>query len=209
MNGQRFYITPTGARLPSMTTLLGSRGKEFLEEWKNRVGVKVAAQISRTAAARGTSVHTLTEHYLLNQQDDFKQTFRKVMPDAQASWSAVRVALNEGLEEIRALECRLYCNSLRLSGTADCIGVWKGKLAVLDFKTSLKPKKREWIDDYFLQTDGYGNMWEERTGETPELCVIVMTTDGVKEAQIFEEPYGQNLKKLKELRFDFYKEFKC
>lgn len=205
LNGQRFYITPSGSRYPSMTTLLSSLGKEELEKWRKRVGPEEAAAVSRKAGRRGTTLHALTEHYLLNQQDAFNKTYRSAMPDAQASWSPIRDALSANMQEFRALECRLYSDTLRLSGTADCIGVWKGKLAVLDFKTSLKKKKREWIDGYFMQTDGYGQMWEERTGEVPELCVIVMTTDGLREAQIFEEPFGQSLKKLKELRFEFYK----
>jgi hypothetical protein len=127
------------------------------------------------------------------------------MPDTQSNWAGLKEHLDEHFTELRASECPLYSHDLRLAGTTDCIGIYKGRLCVIDFKTSGKWKKREWIDSYFIQGDGYGKMWEERTGETPESVVILMATDGHREPQVFEEPYGASMKALKQLRLDFFK----
>jgi genome maintenance exonuclease 1 len=205
LDGQRFYATPSGAKYPSMSTLVKLLSGDAIAQWRKRVGPEEAARVGARASRRGTSVHSLAENYLLGQKDEFRSLYRKAMPDTHANWKGLKPYFDTHISEVRASECRLYSHALRLAGTTDFIGVHNGRLAVIDFKTSGKFKKREWIDGYFIQGDGYGMMWEELTGETPEDVVIIMATDGMPEPQVFVEPYGSSMKKLKQLRLDFYK----
>jgi genome maintenance exonuclease 1 len=207
LEGMRLYATPSGVRYPSMSTITKMLSGDAIAQWRKRVGAEEANRVSARASRRGTAVHKLAEHYILGEQTAFKSAYRKSMPDTQANWAGMKEHLDEHLTEVRATECQLYSDKLRLSGTTDCIGVYKGRLCVIDFKTSGKWKQREWIDAYFLQCDGYGAMWEERTGETPESTVIIMATDGHREPQVFEEPYGASLSALKKLRLAFYQKF--
>jgi genome maintenance exonuclease 1 len=202
----RYYLTPDGKRYPSMSNVLSILNRASLEAWRKRVGRTEAAAVSRKASGRGTAVHTLAEHYIKGNGTEFTASFRRTMPDGQANWPGVKDHLDAHLSAYRALECKLFSRILRIAGTADLIGTYDGKLSIIDFKTSGKIKKREYIDNYFMQTDGYGLMWQELTEETPEQCVIIMATDGLKEPQIFIEPWGQSLKQLKQARVAYFKE---
>ena len=205
LDGQRFYATPSGAKYPSMSTLVKLLSGDAIAQWRKRVGPEEANRVGARASRRGTTVHALAENYLLGNRSEFITLHRKAMPDTHANWKGMKEHLDAKISEVRASECRLFSHALRLAGTTDFIGVYGGKLCVIDFKTSGKWKKREWIDGYFIQGDGYGMMWEELTGETPEDVVIIMATDGLPEPQVFVEPYGSSMKKLKQLRLDFYK----
>lgn len=206
-DGQRFYKTSDGTKYPSMSTVTKLLSRDAIKQWRARVGPEEAAMTSARASRRGTSVHSLTEAYICGNHDTFRTLHRKAMPDATANWSGVKRHLDEHFTEVHASECKLFSHRLRLAGTVDCVGVYKGRLCVIDFKTSGKYKKREWIDSYFIQCDGYGVMWEELTGLRPEASVIIMATDGLAEPQIFDEPFGESLPKLKKLRLEYFKEF--
>ena len=85
----------------------------------------------------------------------------------------------ENVDNIKCLESSLYSDELKLAGQVDCIAEYKGKLSIIDFKTSTKEKKDEWIENYYIQTCAYAQMFEERTGqEVNQLVILIVTQDG-------------------------------
>lgn len=157
ISGSRHYIDPNKKALPSVTTILDKtkpkEQKQALEDWKKRIGADRAQQIVTEAANRGTRMHTFLEHYIKNDEMHSLPS----NPFAQPSWFMAAQVILEGLQhvdEFWGVEVPLYYEDL-YAGTTDCVGVWKGKPAIIDFKQSNKVKKREWIDDYFLQLSAY------------------------------------------------------
>jgi len=148
-DGVRFYQTPSGNRYPSITTILSAQSKQGLLEWRKKVGEEQANKISKAAASRGTKLHTHVENYLnnINAIDEMsfiqKELFASILPELHK------------INNIHVQEQKLYSDYLRLAGTVDCIGEYEGKLAVIDFKTSSKLKKKEWISSYFMQCAAY------------------------------------------------------
>lgn len=208
INGNEFrtYRVPNGRLYPSQSSVVKMATDEnVLIEWRKRVGEREADRISSHAARRGTAVHLLSELYLTNDPTFNKQKM-KTMPDAQANFACIRRQLDH-VSDFRAIELQMFSDELRIAGTVDLIATYRGKLCIIDYKTSRRLKKREWIDHYFMQTAGYAAMWQERTGEKVEQLVILMAVDGEKEAVVFEDEIAPNLKKLKQTRLEFYKKF--
>jgi genome maintenance exonuclease 1 len=175
----RFYQTPEGKSYPSVTTVTGFHKKESLLEWRKKVGEDNANRISTQAAKRGTNVHRYAEQYLLNEGIVYDNPF-----DQELFQSIVPFINN--INNIHALETKMYSDHLGLAGTVDCIAEYEGKMSVIDFKTSSKPKKKEWIDGYFMQCSAYAIMFEERTGIPVARTVIIMAVEG-EEPQVFKE----------------------
>jgi CRISPR/Cas system-associated exonuclease Cas4 (RecB family) len=185
----RKYTTPEGKQYPSITTVLGHGNKEWLQQWRDRVGAAEADKISRFAANRGTELHDCLEKYLDNE------TVPKMMPMAQSGFNKISRYLDKYLGEIWAQEVPLYSDYLRLAGRVDLIAELNGSVAIIDFKTSRKIKKKEWIEDYFLQMTAYSIMWEERTGIPISKLVIVMDID-YQAPRVFIEKRDNWAKKL-------------
>ena len=178
-SGKRIYTTPEGLSYPSVTTVLSQHNQQAITEWRNRVGHETANRISRTAANRGTRLHKLAEQYIKNE------SFVLDNPIHKAMFESVRPYLDE-IDNIRASEYSMYSNYLRLAGTVDCIADFKGKPHIIDFKTSSKPKNRDWIHSYFMQASAYAIMAEERYGLTiPRLAIIIAVEDS--NPQVFVE----------------------
>jgi hypothetical protein len=176
VEGKRHYCLPDGSKVPSVTTILDrtkpEEAKQKLREWKDRVGHERAQQITTEAANRGTRMHTYLERYI--KQDDIGEF--PANPFAQPSWFMAAQVIIEGLgnvEEYWGCEVPLYYSGL-YAGTTDCIGVWKGQPAILDFKQTNKPKKREWIGDYFLQLAAYAAAHNDTHGTQINSGVILM-----------------------------------
>ena len=205
VNGSRFYVTPDGNKYPSITTVLSSdpEKKRGLMEWRKRVGEKEANRISSQAARRGTSVHTLCEHHLYNASpEEPDSVWQKAMPDAIEMFNSIAPILNENVNNIHGQEVALYSDRLGVAGRVDCIAEWNGTLSVIDFKTSRKPKKAEWIRDYYMQCAAYAAMYYERTGiPIKDLVIAVMVEND--EPQIFHEKVFDWLPPLKELIDNF------
>lgn len=178
--GGRKYETPTGKAYPSVTTVLGRLKAQAIQEWRNRVGEEEANKVMTKAARRGTNVHSMCEMYLKNDYQPMRY-----MPADVETFNTMRPYLNK-INNIHLLEGRLYSDHLQLAGTVDCIAEYEGKLSVIDFKTSLKPKKREWIDNYFMQESAYAIMYEERTGRPITQLVTIIAVDD-HEPQVFVE----------------------
>ena len=190
--GGRYYETPSGAKYPSVTSVTRLHNLESIQAWKERVGEEEAGKISRRALARGNKIHSLAEKYLLNEgdmSDDFsKADFGQMLPYL------------DKINNIHCLETQLYSDHLQTAGTVDCIGEYDGKLTVIDFKTSAKLKKREWVKDYFMQCSAYAVMYEERTGTPIErlLLIINVEDEGVQLIDGKRDDYIQDFLDLRE-----------
>ena len=190
--GGRYYETPSGAKYPSVTSVTRLHNLESIQAWKDKVGEEEAGKIARRALARGNKIHSLAEKYLLNEgdmSDDFsKADFGQMIP-----------YLNK-INNIHCLETQLYSDHLQTAGTVDCIGEYEGKLTVIDFKTSAKLKKREWVKDYFMQCSAYAVMYEERTGTPIErlLLIINVEDEGVQLIDGKRDDYIQDFLDLRE-----------
>jgi hypothetical protein len=170
INGKRFYVTPEGKKYPSITTVLSGRSKEGINRWRKSVGDDVANQIMRTAAKRGTAVHQLVEDYLNNEE----LSNQDVLP--LALFSILKPELDD-INNIALQEGGLYSDKWGIAGRVDCIAEYKGKLSVIDFKTSTKEKKEEWVENYFIQGSAYCEMYEERFNQEINQVVILIVTE--------------------------------
>ena len=168
-DGKRYYVTPEGKKLPSVTTVVGAQKKQAIMEWRRRVGEEVANKISKQATTRGTNMHSLCEYYLNNEP----KPPGVVMPDAKEMFISIKPHLNK-INNIHYQEVGLWSSQLGLAGRVDCIGEYEGKLSVIDFKTSKKAKDRESILDYFWQCTAYALMYEELVGQPIDELVIIM-----------------------------------
>ena len=180
VNGKRYYVTPQG-KLPSITTVLSILSRDAIKKWRERVGEAEANKISTKASRRGTNVHAMCEHYINNDLDT-----KKYLPNDRETFNSLKPVLDEHLNNIYAQEVPLWSSYLGVAGRVDCIAEWDGKLSVIDFKTSRKLKKKEYISNYFQQCAAYAVMWEERTGIPINKIVVVIAVDG-EEPQVFEE----------------------
>ncbi len=176
----RTYSTPDGTKYPSITTVLSILGEDSIRAWRKRVGEEEANKISTKASGRGTAVHEIIESYLNNE------TTEKFMPHIKQSLNNVRSILDERLGKIFGLEVPLYSAHLGLAGRVDCVAEFDGVPSIIDFKTSKRVKKKDWISSYFAQMAGYAVMWEERTGRPITNTVVIMDVDD-NEAQVFKE----------------------
>jgi len=187
-DGKRYYVTPEGEKLPSVTTVLGAMKKAEIMAWRKRVGEEAANAISRKAAGRGTNVHTLCERYLNNEK------LGNIMPDAKEMFTDL-VPYLDNIDNIWYQEQALWSHQLGLAGRVDCIAEYEGKLSVIDFKTSKRIKTKENIQDYFWQTCAYALMTEELTGIPVNDLVIIMAVDNEKPI-IFKEKTEDHIEGL-------------
>ncbi len=177
VDGKRHYCLPDGSRVPSVTTILDKTKPEekrmALANWRKRVGAVAAQQITTEAAGRGTRMHKWLENYAKDGHMGMPGT----NPFSIQSHAMANVVVFEGLannvNEFWGVEVPVYYSGL-YAGTTDCIGLWKGRPAILDFKQTNKPKKREWIDDYFIQLAAYANAHNNTYGTDIETGVILM-----------------------------------
>ena len=155
VDGKRLYATESGP-LPSVTTILDKtkprEKREALANWKKRVGDKEAQRIVTEAANVGTVMHNILEYWVKNE--DYDPGNNVVHRQAKAMAQVVKEHVQPNLDEVWGSEVNLYYPEL-YAGTTDLLGVWKGQPAIMDFKQTNKPKKREWIEDYFLQGAAY------------------------------------------------------
>jgi CRISPR/Cas system-associated exonuclease Cas4 (RecB family) len=182
-DGKRYYVTPDGNSYPSITSVLSQQENLGLEAWKDKVGEKEAKRICREAAHLGTSVHQLAEFYLSNYIIKLENEDKKIVD----TFNRLRFLLGN-INNIVGLEIPLFSDLLRVAGTCDCIAEYNGKLSVIDFKTSRRPKKEEWIDNYYMQTFAYKLMFEEMTGIEIEQIVILVACVDSFDVQVFRKP---------------------
>lgn len=170
INGVRYYQTPQGKLYPSITTVLSKTSDmSGLDQWREKIGIRMAEQIMREAQIHGIMTHKLCEDYLSNKESygDFleipKRHFEKLKPYLHK------------INKIRGIEIPLFSDDLKIAGTCDCIAEYNGDLSIIDFKTS-RSKLIEYLDKvqkYFMQATAYSIMWKERTGVGINQIVII------------------------------------
>ncbi|NBW57791.1 exonuclease [bacterium] len=195
LENKRLYETSMGNKYPSITTVLSEYNKHVIMEWRKRVGADNANSIAAAASRRGTKVHSIIEAYLKNDDAPIEDKL-----DLDRFFSLEPFL--DCIDNIHVQEKGLYSDHLRIAGTVDCIAEYNGKLSVIDFKTSSKPKKKEWIDNYFMQCAAYAIMYEERTG-TPINRLVIMISVEQDAPQIFLEKRDNWVKQLLHYR-DLY-----
>jgi genome maintenance exonuclease 1 len=169
----RTYETPGGS-YPSVTTVLDkTKDKTHLIAWQERVGDEEAKRIKDQAASRGTGMHELCEKLVLNE----KVNLREHMPLPVFLYKQIEPILKERVGKVRGVESQMYSDYLKVAGTTDLIAEFDGKLSIIDYKTSIKPKREEWIDDYFIQTAIYAICFEERTGIPINQLVVLIANE--------------------------------
>ena len=191
-NGKRYYVSPTGRRLPSVTTFLSHFKGDSIQKWRKKVGEEEANKISARAGRRGTKFHSLMESYIGNEKGFIDDT---VMPDMKVAFKNMLPTLDR-IDNVHYLETMLYSETLGLAGQVDCIAEFDGVPSVIDFKTSLKEKKEEWILGYFEQCTCYSLMYEEMTGIQCKQIVVLISTDNLVEPQIFVKQRSDYLPEL-------------
>jgi PD-(D/E)XK nuclease superfamily len=175
--GFRLYENADGVLFPSVTTALGDMKRESLMEWRRRVGEAEANRIGREAASLGTRLHTMCENYLNNVLD----YDRKAFPGELELFSKMRPVLDERISVVYAQEFPMYSLDLGVAGRCDCFCVFDGKPTVVDFKSSSKLKKEEWIENYFIQATAYCLMLRERFGRPiDKFAVLISSPEGMQ-----------------------------
>ena len=182
IDGVRYYKVPDDGeilKLFSITSVTSHKNRNFFANWRKKVGEEKADKITRQATSRGTDMHTLVEHLLKNED------LPEVQPLSQFLFKIAKPDLNR-INNVYALEGSLYSKVLGVAGTVDCIAEFDGELAIIDFKTSKKPKPRAWIEHYFVQCVAYACMFYELTGIPVKKLVIIMACEN-GECVIYEE----------------------
>ena len=179
-NGKRYYVSPNGTKLPSVTTFLSHFKGDSIQKWRQKVGEEEANKISARASRRGTKFHSLMESYISNQEGFIDEN---VMPDMVHAFNQF-VPILDRVDNVHYLETMLYSETLGLAGQVDCIAEFDGIPSVIDFKTSLKPKREDWILNYFEQCTCYSLMYEEMTGVQAKQIVVLISVDS-EDPQVF------------------------
>jgi genome maintenance exonuclease 1 len=150
----RLYLTPDGESLPSVTTVLSkTKDKSGLDRRRKRVGEKTAEKIIADSSRIGTALHLFIEHYVN------EHAYKDLTEIGVQAEKMAQVIINEGLKDIDEVwgsEVHLYLPG-KYAGTTDMVGLYKGRPAIIDFKQTNKPKKREWVQDYLMQLAAYAH----------------------------------------------------
>ena len=163
LDGKRVYQCPDGNAVASVTTILDStKDKSHLLEWRKRVGEETAKRITKEASGMGTRMHKYIENYI----NDGSWGTPGSNPYSQQAFKMAQVVHNNALKDVNEIwgsEVGLYFPKI-YAGTTDCVGQYKGNPCIIDFKQTNKPKKKEWVEDYFLQLVAYAEAHNEVYG---------------------------------------------
>jgi genome maintenance exonuclease 1 len=181
IEGSRKYLTPGGLKLPSVTTILDAtqtqEKRQALASWRNRVGHEKAQSITVEAAGRGTRLHKFLENFVKNGSTGEPGSNPYSIQSHKMAESIITHGLSS-CDEFWGTEISLYFPKI-YAGTTDLVGVHAGSESVMDYKQTNKLKKREWIDDYFIQLLFYGTAHNEIYGTNIRKGVIFMCTADV------------------------------
>ena len=163
LDGKRVYQCPDGNAVASVTTILDStKDKTHLLEWRKRVGEETAKRITKEASGMGTRMHKYIENYI----NDGSWGTPGSNPYSQQAFKMAQVVHENALKDVNEIwgsEVGLYFPKI-YAGTTDCVGQYKGNPCIIDFKQTNKPKKKEWVEDYFLQLVAYAEAHNEVYG---------------------------------------------
>ena len=177
VNGKRMYLTPDGYKFPSVTTVIGNNAKKkaSIARWRARIGEEKANAKSTRATGRGTKYHSIVEDYF-NNKLDLKKYRKFPLPVLMFHHSKDTL---DRINNIYLQEAALYSKHLELAGRVDCIAEFDEVLSIIDFKTAEKPKRLEYLYDYFVQETAYACMLQEKYGmSVKQLVTIVACENG-------------------------------
>lgn len=185
---RRYYETRLG-KFVSITSILSAMtDKTHLIEWRKRIGEEEANKITRRAGIKGTALHLMIEHYLRNDPlyESVKGHENRLV---RMAFQAMKPILDSRVGKIYAIEKKMFSQKLRVSGTVDFIAEFDGKLSIIDFKTSVKPKKREYIHNYFMQETAYSLMLQDMSKHEliADQLVTLIAVDGRPDIQVMIE----------------------
>ena len=207
IDGIRYYKIPGENELKkfvSVTSVTSHYNKEKFASWRKRVGEEKANQITKAATTRGTAMHSLIESYILNED------LPSVDPLPKFLFDIAKSELDK-IDNIIAIERSLYSDYFKIAGTVDTIADYDGKLSIIDYKSSEKPKPREWIENYFVQAAAYCFMLKELTGKEVEQLVIIMSCENGEVVTYIETDIEKYIKLLvkyvKKFTYDKLKEY--
>jgi len=203
--GKRHYILPNGNKVPSVTTVLGHFKRQNIKEWRDRVGHEEAQRISNMASVRGSKFHSLLEKYISNKHQKVGDLLAEQTHIARQAFYDAMPTLNR-IDNIHYVETPLYSEKMQMAGRTDVIAEFDGALSIIDFKTALREKKEEWVQDYFLQTTAYGIMFEERVGIPVDQIVVIISADGLPEPQLFVRQKKNYIEPLFDKILEYYRE---
>ena len=200
VDGKRFYKkvdSDDAMNFISITTITSNYSKEKFALWRKKVGEDEANRITKAATTRGTQMHNLIEHYIENKE------LPKSAPLPKLLFDVAKPELNK-INNILGIEIQLYSEYFEIAGTADLIAEYDGVLSIIDYKTSERPKPREWIEGYFVQCTAYAVMLYELTGIMAKQLVIIMACEN-GEVEVYKET---DLKKYIKLLRKYIEKFK-
>jgi len=208
IDDRRHYITPAGNVYPSITTILSETKSDgdaaALESWRSRVGNAEADRVVANSTRRGTQLHAIAENYMIGNQSFFDNEGHGVGADAVKMWSAIKPLVDAHVTELWGTEVPMYSDRLQIAGRVDCIASCHGVATIVDFKNSRKPKRKEWIGDYFIQIAAYAAMHYDMTGVLIPEGRIWIAVEGSATAQEFRFRTAAFLEQLK-IRRDLFR----
>mgnify|MGYP005688808259 FL=1 len=205
-NDVRYYRDSKENLVPSVTTILSATGdKSGIDAWKRRVGPKAARAVVDEATTIGTAVHLAIENYLYGKEWKNFTDDKMGLMSQQISQRFIDDCLDD-IDEVWGLESGLVVDGL-YAGTADCIGMFKGRPTIIDFKTAKKIKRKDWIEDYFLQGAAYANAHNVMHGTQINSIAILMVDRDLlfKEFFVSENEFDNFTDKWKKRIIGYYK----
>ena len=189
---------------PSVTTVIGQADpekQEGLNVWRKSVGFDKAAQVTKAATDRGTDVHDLVDAWLNDQTLELSEDLSR---EVAAPYRQIKKQLVSNLSEIWCNEQCLVSHELKTAGRVDLIGMWKGRPAIIDFKTASKKKSADWILDYFMQETTYSLMFYEMTGILIDDIITIIGNETLFKPQVFENKIYPYVKQVNKVFTDYH-----
>ena len=183
VDGKRVYLTPTGDKFPSVTTVISNNKEKMagIARWRARVGEEKANNISSRSTNRGTKYHSIVEDYF-NNNLDLKKYSKFPLPVLMFQHSKNTL---DRINNIYLQEAALYSKHLEIAGRVDCIAEFDGVLSIIDFKTAAEPKREKYLYDYFVQETAYACMLQENYGlSVKQLVTIVACENGETQVKV-------------------------
>ena len=201
MNKYHQYTTPSGDIYSSVTTMLrktqDEESQKGIKKWREDVGEKVAEYVMKNSALIGTQTHLLNEDYL--NSIPLKNNFNLLAYAHHQNF----IQYLDKIDNIHGIEIRLFSDTMKLAGTADCIAEYDGILSIIDYKTKKSYQRKEWMMDYFIQATTYSRMYHEMTGKKiDQIVILVSSEENTKQEFIVKR---EDYEKILDKRLSLYK----
>lgn len=200
-DGHRYYTDSNGHKYASITSVLSNKTPDYIVEWRKAVGDAAADLKIKQCSDRGVKIHDMSEKYLKNDSN-YSYGYD---PEIVKKFNSFKKTLNN-IDNIWHQETKLSSKVLRIAGTVDCIGEYSGKLSIIDFKTSTKPKMKEACHNYFLQCTAYALMFYEATGILIPNIVLAFHIEKEPVYPVFREEIYKYINPLNLKIEEFYRE---